>query len=131
MISGDDTYMYVLTGYSDRNGKVKLLSLGHVLREEHTPHGLGNHSVIINDANINLCEQAKKFLEDIKYRGYFNFDIKYDSRDGVYNFFEINARQGRSNYYVTGSGYNLAEYIVKEYVEKKEVEYTIAQNKIL
>jgi len=49
----------------------------------------------------------------------------------VYKFFEINARQGRSNYYVTGSGYNLAEYIVKEYVEKKEVEYTIAQNKIL
>ena len=131
MIPGDDTYMYVLTGYSDRNGKVKLLSLGHVLREEHTPHGLGNHSVIINDVNINLCEQAKKFLEDIKYRGYFNFDIKYDSRDGVYKFFEINARQGRSNYYVTGSGYNLAEYIVKEYVEGKEVEYTIAQNKIL
>jgi len=131
MVPGDDTYMYVLTGYSDRNGKVKLLSLGHVLREEHTPHGLGNHSVIINDVNVKLCEQAKEFLESIKYKGYFNFDIKYDSRDGKYKFFEINARQGRSNYYVTGAGYNLAEYIVKEYVEGKELKYSMVENKIL
>ncbi len=131
MIPGDDTYMYVLTGYSDRKGKVKLLALGKVLREEHTPHGLGNHSVIINDVNEEISEKVRKFLEDIKYVGFFNFDIKYDSRDGKYKFFEINTRQGRSNYYVTGAGYNLAQYVVKEYILNEEIEYTLATKKKL
>ncbi len=131
MIPGDDTYMYVLTGYSDRKGKVKLLALGNVLREEHTPHGLGNHSVIINEVNEEISNKVKKFLEDINYVGFFNFDIKYDSRDGGYKFFEINTRQGRSNYYVTGAGYNLAKYVVEEYVYGKELEFTLAKNKKL
>ena len=46
-IPGDDTYMRVLTNYSDTHGKVKLMCLGHVLLEEHSPHGIGNHAVII------------------------------------------------------------------------------------
>ena len=39
-IPGDDTYMRVLTNYSDRNGQVKLMCLGHVLLEEHSPTAL-------------------------------------------------------------------------------------------
>ena len=51
MIPGNDEYMRVLTSYSDHNGKVKMMCLGHVLLEEHTPHGLGNHAVIITEPN--------------------------------------------------------------------------------
>lgn len=130
-IPGDDTYMYVLTGYSDRNAKVKLLALGNVLMEEHTPHGLGNHSVIINDVNEEISLRVKKFLEDIGYIGFFNLDIKYDERDKKYRFFEINTRQGRSNYYVTGAGYNLARYIVDDYIQKKDIKYTLATERKL
>ena len=116
MIPGNDEYMRVLTSYSDRNGKVKMMCLGHVLLEEHTPHGLGNHAVIITEPNEELMMKVKNLLEDLHYVGFSNFDIKYDRRDGKYRFFEINTRQGRSNYYVTGSGFNVAKYVVEEYV---------------
>ncbi len=36
MIPGNDEHMRVLTAYSDRNGKVRMMCLGHVLLEEHT-----------------------------------------------------------------------------------------------
>ena len=123
MIPGNDEFMRVLTSYSDRNGKVKMMCLGHVLLEEHTPYGLGNHAVIITEYEKDLMERAKNLLEDLHYTGFSNFDIKYDSRYGSYRFFEINTRQGRSNYYVTGSGFNVARYFVEDYIYKTELEY--------
>lgn len=127
-IPGDDTYMRVLTNYSDRNGKVKLMCLGHVLLEEHTPHGIGNHAVILTEVNETLCDKMKGFLEEIGFRGFSNFDIKYDQRDGKFKVFEINCRQGRSNYYVTGAGYNIARRLIEDLVEQKDLPYTIATN---
>ena len=131
MIPGNDEFMRVLTSYSDRNGKVKMMCLGHVLLEEHTPHGLGNHAVIITEPNEELMGRVKNLLEDLHYVGYSNFDIKFDSRDGKFKFFEINTRQGRSNYYVTGSGFNVAKYIVEEYVYGKELPVEIAKEEHL
>lgn len=131
MIPGNDEYMRVLTSYSDRNGKVKMMCLGHVLLEEHTPHGIGNHAVIITEPQEELMMRVKSLLEDLHYVGYSNFDIKYDKRDGKYKFFEINTRQGRSNFYVTGSGFNVAKYIVEEYVYGKELELELAKEEHL
>lgn len=115
-IPGDDSYMRVLTNYSDKNGKVKMMCLGHVLLEEHTPHGIGNHAVIITEHNKTIEDRFKKLLEEMNYIGFSNFDIKYDQRDNKYKAFEINTRQGRSNYYVTGAGANIAELLVKDYI---------------
>ena len=121
-IPGDDSFMRVLTCYSDKNGKVRLMSLGHVILEEHTPHGLGNHAAIINDYNEPLMNKIKTFLEQIHFVGFSNFDIKYDMRDNKYKVFEINLRQGRSNFYVTGvlREYNLAKYVVEDYIQSRE-----------
>ena len=124
-VPGDDSNMYVMTTYSDKLGKVKLMCLGHTMLEEHTPHGIGNHAVIMNEYNEELAIKIKDFLEDIHYTGFANFDIKFDERDLKYKLFEINLRQGRSNYYVTGSGYNLAKYIVDDYVYNKDLNVTI------
>ena len=127
-IPGDDSYMRVLTNYSDQNGKVKLMCLGHVLLEEHTPHGIGNHAVILTEVNREISEKIQRFLEDIGYVGFSNFDIKYDQRDGKYKVFEINCRQGRSNYYVTGAGYNIARLVVQDRIENKELPFVLADN---
>ncbi len=130
-IPGDDSYMRVLTCYSDQKGKVKLMALGHVLLEEHTPHGLGNHAVIINDYDEKLMNKIKSFLENIEYVGFSNFDIKYDTRDNEYKVFEINVRQGRSNFYVTAAGDNISRYIVEDFIYGGELEYKVTKNKIL
>ena len=127
-IPGDDTYMRVLTNYSDSYGKVKLMCLGHVLLEEHSPHGIGNHAVIITEHDQPLCDKIRAMLEDLGYVGFSNFDIKYDMRDEKYKAFEINCRQGRSNYYVTGSGHNITKYLVGDLLEERDLPLAVVEN---
>ncbi len=130
-IPGDDSMMRVLTCYSDKNATVKLMSLGHVLLEEHTPHGLGNHAVILNTYDKPLSDKIRSFLEEIKYVGLSNFDIKYDTRDQKYKLLEINLRQGRSNFYVTGSGDNIAHYLVDDHIKNLPLELRVANTEHL
>ncbi|MDO4847973.1 MAG: hypothetical protein Q3968_07595 [Clostridiaceae bacterium] len=127
-IPGDDTYMRVLTCYCDRNSKVRFASLGRTLLEDHTPSAIGNPVAIINEVNPDIVAAATKFLEHIGYVGFANFDIKYDERDGKYKFFEINVRLGRSNFYVTGSGFNTVKWIVNDYIYDNLEDYTVADN---
>ncbi len=132
MIPGNDSAMYVLTAYCDKNAKVRMMCLGHVLLEEHTSKGRGNHAAIITEYNPALCEKFRAFLEDIGYVGYANFDIKYDSRDGSYRAFEVNLRQGRSNFYVTAAGENIARNIVRDRVlDDRGEDIRICQNEVL
>ncbi len=131
-IPGDDTGMRVLTCYCDKNSDVRFAAFGHTLLEEHTPSALGNPCAIINEVNMEVVDQAQRFLKHVGYVGYANFDLKYDPRDGKYKFFEINIRLGRSNYYITGSGFNAVKYLVDEYVYGKEFKgLTVADNEHL
>ena len=126
-IVGSDANMRVLTAYVGKDHKVKMMCLGHVLLEEHTPKGLGNHAAIITEYNPTLTAPFRALLEDIGYRGFANFDIKYDDRDGSLNAFEINLRQGRSNYYVTSSGFNIAKYLIEDYVLCRDIPFEEAK----
>ena len=130
-IPGGDENMRVLTCYSGADGKVKLMCLGHVLLEEHTRHASGNHAVIITEPGGALYDAFRRFLEDIRFTGFSNFDIKFDPRDGKFKAFEINCRQGRSNYYVTGAGYNLAKYLVEDRIFHKEQPLVCSENRHL
>ena len=111
-IPGDDSRMYVLTAYCDKNAKVRMMCMGHVLLEEHTPKGIGNHVAILTEYHEELMATVHRFLEAVHYTGFANFDIKFDIRDGKFKIFEINLRQGRSNFYVTHSGANVASMFV-------------------
>jgi D-aspartate ligase len=116
-IPGDDSNMRVLNAYVDQNHHVKMMCLGHPLLEDPTPQSIGNYMAILPAYDKKLYEQVKSFLEKINYVGMANFDIKYDVRDGQYKFFEINLRQGRSSFYVTLTGYNLAKWYVEDYID--------------
>ncbi len=130
-IPGDDTYMRVMTSYSDRNGRVALMCLGHVLLEEHSPYGIGNYAVIMTEHDRELSLKIRDLLEALHYTGFSNVDIKYDSRDGKYKLFEINCRQGRSNYYVTGAGHSIARLVVEDRLEQKDLPLVITEERSL
>ncbi len=132
-IPGDDNNMHILTCYVDKNHKVRFMSFGKTIVEDHGINAIGNPVAIINQVNREVMDQSVKFLESVGYTGFANFDIKYDSRDGSYNYFEINTRLGRSNFYVTGSGFNAVKWIVDELIYGKEFdeEMVIADNENL
>ncbi len=130
-VPGDDTAMRVLNCYSDENGKVRMMCLGHPVLEEYTPSAIGNYAAIITDYNEAVFAQIKAFLEEIHYVGFSNFDMKYDEKDGKYKLFEINPRQGRSSFFVTASGCNLAQFLVENAIEKRDNPVVFCKNKIV
>ena len=116
MIPGDDTSMRILTTYSDRNGKVRFASFGQTLLEDMRPMGVGNPLAIVSRTDEAIVAEAARLLEAVGYTGFANFDIKVDPRDGSHRFFEINTRLGRSNYYVTAAGDNVARWLMDDLV---------------
>lgn len=119
-VPGDDTRMRVMNCYSDRNGRVTMMALGDVVLEEHTPEGIGSYGAIMTGHDPAINERIKGFLEEIGYIGFSNFDLKFDERDGSYKLFEINPRQGRSSYFTTASGKNLARYLVRDVLDERD-----------
>ncbi|MBR2848860.1 MAG: ATP-grasp domain-containing protein [Clostridia bacterium] len=116
-IPGGDAHMRVLTAFSDKNGKVRAMCLGHTMIEEHTPKGLGNHAAIVTEpvTNLPFYDKIRLMLEDLGYTGFSNFDIKFTGLEDDFRIFEINLRQGRSNFYVTASGINIARLATEVY----------------
>ncbi len=117
MIPGGDSHMRVFTTFSDQRGKVRAMCLGHTMLEEHTPKGLGNHAAILTEpvSTLPIADKIKDMLESIGYTGYANFDIKCGDDPTDFRLFEINLRHGRSNYYMTAAGVNVAELACEVY----------------
>ena len=130
-IPGDDSHMRVMNCYCGKDGKVRLIALGQALLEEHSPEGIGSYAAIIPTEDRQLARQMKTFLEDIGYKGFANFDFKFDSRDGQYKLFEMNPRQGRSSFFVTAAGYNLAKFLVDDVLLDKPLDCTVATGETL
>lgn len=119
-LAGDDTQMRILTTYSDRTGRVRFAAFGQTLLEDKKAMGIGNPVAIISREHPGIVEDARRLLEAVGYTGFANFDIKIDPCTGAYYFFEINTRLGRSNYYVTASGHNVATWIVDDLINGRE-----------
>ena len=122
-IPGNDDCMHALTCYSDSTGRVSAACLGHVLLEEHTPTGIGNHALIVTERNDELVDVGASLLERVGFRGLSNIDIRFDARTGRYLFLELNARQGRSNYYAAVAGVSLVRHLVEDVVNRSPLPY--------
>lgn len=129
MVPGDDASIYDLQLYVGSDHKVKLMNFGNVLLEEHTPTAIGNNAATIVDYNEELMKKIQFMMEDIGYEGFADCDIKYDYRDGKYKMFEINIRQGRSHYRVTGGGDNIAKLVVDDYIYHKDIPTKFVKDK--
>ena len=99
------------------------MCLGHTMVEAHTPKGLGNHAAIVTEpvSSLPCAEAIKNMLEAIGYTGFSNFDLKFTGKEGDFRAFEINLRQGRSNYYVTSCGMNIARLAHEKWEDEGKV----------
>ncbi|WP_225754420.1 hypothetical protein [Actinotalea sp. Marseille-Q4924] len=131
MIPGDDTQMRSITCYVDERGEITLSCCAHVLLEEHTPSGLGNPAAMITGRWDAMLEQAHRLLRATDYRGFANFDVKMDPRTGEAQFFEVNPRIGRNNYYVTAAGANPTRFLVEDRVDGTAVAPVVVEREVL
>lgn len=132
-VPGDDGAMRVVNCYSDGRGRVTMAVVGDVLLEEHTPEGIGSYGAIMTGFDEGILGRIRSFLDAIGYVGFSNFDLKYDCRDGTCKLLELNPRQGRSSYFATASGMNLARYLVRDAVFGERVGFETArpENRVL
>ncbi|SDD05495.1 D-aspartate ligase [Sanguibacter gelidistatuariae] len=131
LIPGDETQMRSLTAYRDSHGDITLLATGRVLLEEHTPGTLGIPAAILTEQYEDAMEAASRFLHEVGYLGFANFDYKWDPRTGRHVYFEMNPRIGRNNYYVTAAGANPARVLVEDLVHGNRIEPVRASAEVL
>ncbi|WP_066462266.1 carboxylate--amine ligase [Sanguibacter suarezii] len=130
-IPGDETQMRSLTAYRDSHGDITLLATGRVLLEEHTPGTLGIPAAILTEQYEDAMEAASRFLDEVGYLGFANFDYKWDPRTGRHVYFEMNPRIGRNNYYVTAAGANPARVLVEDQVHGNRIKPVRASGEVL
>ena len=116
-IPGDDGNMRVVNGYMRADGTMSLVSVGHPLLEDYSPMAIGNYAAILSYADEQIYDTVEKLMAGSGWRGFFNMDLKYDARDKTFKFFELNPRAGRSSFFTTLAGYNLAKFAVDDAID--------------
>lgn len=131
LIPGDNTAMRSITAYVDSRGEVTLIGSARVLLEDHAPTMIGNPVAMITEDFPTLWRDACALLTENGYRGFANFDVKIDPRDGRALFFEVNPRIGRNNWYMAAAGANPMIPMVEDLIDGKVCEQTQATDEIL
>lgn len=136
-IPGDDSYLFDAVVYGDKNGKVKLVSFAQIGLQEHAKRMVGNAAILVNGMNTyngnveEMAQKIKAFMESIEYKGFAEFDMKYDTRDKKFKVLEINARQGRCSYYISACGFNLVKTLVDDLILEEKLSYHFIDEEVL
>ena len=130
-VPGGDDNMRVVNGYVRHDGSTALLSIGQPVLEDCAPMRIGNYAAIISYGDEGAYASVERLMRYIDYFGYFNIDMKLDVRDGSYKLLDFNPRQGRSSFFTTLSGHNLARCVVEDVIEGKTGESVHASEEFL
>jgi D-aspartate ligase len=136
-IPGDDSNLFDAVMYVNSKGKVEFCTYAQIGLQERTKSMVGNAAVLINGFNttdgdvLKQVKNLRKFIESIGYRGFCEVDMKYDIRDDTFKVLEINARQGRSSYYVCSLGKNLIKTLVDDLLYNTNSPYEFLDSKVL
>lgn len=136
LVLGDDSTLFDCVFYCSKDKKPVMATFAQIGLQERAPSMVGNCTVLINGYNQfgqteEVIEKLKKFLEEIGYQGWCEFDLKYDLKDNKFKVLEINPRQGRCAYYVTGTGNNLIEYLVDDLYLNKTKDFKIVTDELM
>lgn len=121
-LHGDESVMRVVNTYSDRTGRMRLLSAGQIVLSEYNPKMVGNYNAVVSISDDALTESIRTFLDSLGYVGPANFDVMYDVKTGESKLLEINLRQGAASHYVRAAGANYARCYVEDLVHHRPVE---------
>ncbi len=121
-IPGADDGLRSITIYMNADGTPAMTCSGRVVLQDHSPSAIGNPVCIVSERAESAIEDACRFLAHVGYRGFANFDVKLDPRDGTYRFFEVNTRPGRNTFYVNLAGSNFVKLIVDDVVLGRTIE---------
>ncbi|MBC7291953.1 MAG: hypothetical protein H5T83_11565 [Actinotalea sp.] len=121
LIPGDETVMRVANAYSDRSGRMRVLSIGQVALAEWDPRWAGNYNAILTIDDEELAGSIRRLLDGLGYRGPANLDVMYDRRDGTSKILELNLRLGACSFYTMAAGANLARCFVDDLVHEREL----------
>lgn len=136
-IPGGDDALFDAVLYVNTKGKCEFMTFAQIGLQERTNNMVGNAAVLINGFNTTKGDVdkevsiLKEFMESINYRGFAEVDMKYDYRDNTFKVLEINARQGRSSYYVAALGKNLIETIAHDCLDSKTHEFELLKDTVL
>lgn len=135
-IPGDDSKLFDCMFYVNSKGKAEHATFAQIGLQEHTKTGVGNCTVLVNGFSEFGCASkiintSKKFLEDLKYCGFAEFDFKYDIRDNKYKLLEINPRQARCSYYFSICAKNLMKCLIDDLIYKKHSDFEFSQKKLV
>lgn len=90
VIPGADRTLFTLGAYVDRRGVPLGVFCGRKLRQ--TPRGVGTCRVGESLWVDSVVEQGLRLLNDLEFTGIAQVEFKYDARDQIFKFIEINPR---------------------------------------
>ncbi|QWT18163.1 hypothetical protein KPC83_03270 [Collinsella sp. zg1085] len=120
-IPGGDDGLRTLSIFTNAQGEPEMTCSGQVVLQDHSPYAIGNPVLILSERVDSALDDACRLLKHVGYRGFANFDVKYDPRDKQYKFFEVNTRPGRNSFYTTLGGVDFVRLIVEEFVLGKVI----------
>lgn len=129
-VEGNDSFNLSITAYVDSSGEITMLGSAQVILEDHAPSALGNPAAMITERYPALYAQVTRFLENVEWHGFANFDVKVDSRTGKAFFFEVNPRIGRNLYYNTAAGLNPMRFFVEDVIFGRSLEREEISNRV-